>query len=287
MSINSYAYFEELYASIKPIRGRDTEVRPIGDRRRDWETIIRKLQADGTHSYIARLYNTDVVEYFANGDVVLRVGTWPTVSTAEFMATHSPFAAWKKHNKVWVRVRDNQGFAEGLAYPVMGDELRLIQTGEHKYAPAEPVLINKKVVDRARAKEARELLKPFMSWVKTFLMLSDGWVMHETCKQALGFGERGYTESMSMQYAYNMLTDPDPGMEPEGVYLKVLCCMALVHVARDESRVAEKTRWRAYVDVRIQYEDVRTVFHNWVRKHGDVHNIVQVKPDSVAIYNAA
>jgi hypothetical protein len=92
---------------------------------------------------------------------------------------------------------------------------------------------------------------------------------------------------MSMQYAYNVLTDPDPGMEPEGVYLKVLCCMALVHVARDESRVAEKTRWRAYVDVRIRYEDVRTVFHNWVRKHGDVHNIVQVKPDSVAIYNVA
>ena len=288
MSINSYAYFEELYASIKPIRGRDTEVRPIGDRRRDWETIIRKLQADGTHSYVARLYNTDVVEYFANGDVVLRVGTWPTVSTAEFMATHSPFAAWKKHNKVWVRVRDNQGFAEGLAYPVMGDELRLIQTGEHKYAPAEPVLINKKVVDRARAKEARELLKPFMSWAKTFLTLSDGWVMHETCKQALGFSERGYDATIvSMQHAYDALVEPDPDMEPEDVYLQVLCSLAVAHIVRDESRVAEKTRWRAYVDVRIQYEDVRTVFHNWVRKHGDVHNIVQVQPDSVAIYNAA
>jgi len=290
MSINSYAYFEELYASIKPIRGRGTEIRPIGKRRRDWETITRKLQADGTYSYVARLHNTDVVEYFANGDVVLRVGTWPTVSTAEFMATYSPFAAWKQHNKVWVRVgvsRQQSGRA-GLAYPVVGDELRLIQTGEHEYRTAEPVLINKKVVDRAKAKEARELLKPFMSWAKTFLTLSDGWVMHETCKQALGFSERGYNGTIvSMQQAYDALVEPDPDMEPEDVYLQVLCSLAVAHIARDEARVAEKTRWRAYVDMRIRYEDVRTVLHNWVRKYGDVHNIVQVEPDSVAIYNAA
>lgn len=37
---SSYKFYEEKYNKTKPIRGRSTDVRPIGERRRDWETII-------------------------------------------------------------------------------------------------------------------------------------------------------------------------------------------------------------------------------------------------------
>ena len=36
----SYTHYKNLWESVKPIRGRSVEVRPIGERRRDWEQIV-------------------------------------------------------------------------------------------------------------------------------------------------------------------------------------------------------------------------------------------------------
>lgn len=290
MSINSYAYFEELYAGVKPIRGRSVEVRPIGERRRDWEQIVRRFQPDGSVSYAVRLYQTDVVEYYPNGDVVVRTKGWHTPSTAEFIAMHSPFACWKQDNKLWVRVRET-------VYPI-GDELRFKQVGEHKYEPTELVVINKKVVDREKSKAAREPLKPFMKWAKTFLKMSDGWVMHETCKEGLGWSEdeRGYvTRGMSVGDVYKMLTTQQD-VQPDAVYLKALCVLAQFHAPRWESRVAQQhlqqhpinPPWasKRFVDVRTDFNWIQSALHTWLRKHGDVHQIVQVQPGPKAIHGA-
>ena len=291
MSINSYEFFEELYAGIKPIRGRSEQVRPIGERRRDWEQIVRKVQPDGSASYAARLYQTDVVEYYANGDVVVRTGGWATPSTAEFIHEHSPFACWKRYSKVWVRVRGNPDAP--MAYPV-GGELRFKQVGEHKYEPVEPVVIRKRVVDRDKAKLAREPLKPFVAWAKMFLKLSDGWVMHETCKEALGWREDNYiTRNMSLEKVYEVLTAPPQYIEPETVYLQVLCSMAISHIPGREWRVSQaylastgKPPWasRCFSDFRIDPSQVQQVLHTWLRNHGDVHRIVEVSPSDKAIH---
>lgn len=294
MSINSYAYFEELYAGVKPIRGRSVEVRPIGERRRDWEQIVRNVQADGSVSYAARLWATDVVEYFPDGDVVVRTKGWQTPSTAEFIDMHSPFTCWKQNNKLWVRVR---GTADApTAYPV-GDELRLKQVGEHRYEPHEPIVIHKKVVNREKSKAAREPLKPFMKWAKTFLKMSDGWVMHETCKEALGWDEsmQGYvTRGMSLEKIYEMLTRQQD-VEPDAVYLTALCLLAHQHLPRWESRVAQTfgatkggPPWgsKTFVDIRTDFNWAQSKFHGWLRKNGDVHDIVQVSPSDKAIHGA-
>ena len=295
MSINSYAYFEELYAGVKPIRGRSEQVRPIGKRHRDWEQVVRRVQADGSASYAVRLYQTDVVEYYPNGDVVVRTGGWQTPSTAEFIHAHGPFTCWKQNNKVWVRVRGTTDEPE--VYPVRG-ELRFKQVGEHKYEPAEPVVIHKKVVNREKAKLAREPLKPFMKWAKTFLTMSDGWVMHETCKEeeALGWSEdnQGYiTRGMSVGTVYEMLTRQRE-VEPETVYLTALCVLAQFHMPRLETRVAQTYHlpppasppWgsKRFVDVRTDFSDLQSTLHTWLRKHGDVHQIVQVEPGGKAIH---
>jgi len=42
MSIEQYNLMKSLYERTKPIRGRPHEVRPISDRRRDWEQVVQE-----------------------------------------------------------------------------------------------------------------------------------------------------------------------------------------------------------------------------------------------------
>jgi hypothetical protein len=51
------------------------------------------------------------------------------------------------------------------------------------YKPEKPIVIEKVVVDRTKAKDAREKIKPFIDWAKSFNKLTDGWVMLETREQ--------------------------------------------------------------------------------------------------------
>jgi hypothetical protein len=177
----SYEYYEKLWADTKPIRGRVEVTKPIGQRRRTWETI-EKREGD---VYACHLYHTDVVNYYPDGSVGLRAEIWSTPTTAEFMTINSPFYVYKKHSKLWVRTYKEDGGA--LVYPVPEKgELRLYANvigSQVVYEPKETIIIKKSVVDRVKAKDARMKIKGFLDWAKTFNKLSDGWVAHETREQ--------------------------------------------------------------------------------------------------------
>lgn len=292
--MNSYEAYKNLYDKVKPIRGRSTEVRPIGNRRRDWEQITRKVLPNGSFSYVARLYGTDVVEYLPDGSIILRSGGWSTPSTAEFIHEHSPFMCWKQHKRLWIRVRNED---DVKAYPV-GDELHM-KWHEGGYVPAQPIVIHKRVVDRDKAKIARKRCEPFLQWVKTFLALSDGWVMHETCKDVLG--EHGKDAVTLPRYAdfharstqpvalYEQIVCPGAG---DPVFLRVLCLMTHAHLNVLEDRVAEIVDFRvsgiprgiAFRDKRVDFFHVRDVVNRWLRQFGDVDKVVATEPTDKAIY---
>lgn len=176
----SYEYYKQVWADTKPIRGRVEVTKPIGQRRRTWETI-EKREGD---VYACHLYHTDVVNYYPDGSVGLCCGSWATPTTAEFMGLHSPFNVYKRHSKLWVTV---YGTDAPKVYPVPEKgELRLyanVVGSQVVYEPKETITIKKSVVDRVKAKEAREKLRGFLDWAKTFNKLSDGWIAHETREQ--------------------------------------------------------------------------------------------------------
>lgn len=297
MSKVSYEHYAKRYETTKPIRGRSTDVRPIGQRRRDWETITKKAIDEGMWSYSAHLYSTECVEYLPNGDVILRSGGWPTPTTAEFIDTHSPFHCWKQGGKLWIRARS---FKDVTAYPLNG-ELRMNWKGEHNYAPATEVVINKQVIDRVKAKAAREPIKPFLDYAKTMLTLSDGWVMHETKKIVLGWqGDKPEDYAYSLGYVsehglYEALM-AQQDIEPEQVYMQTICRMAGAHIEYEECRIAEQyefevsghgrtwTRRKEFKDYRISFERLKRKMYSLVQKHEDVHKIVQVKPTNKGMY---
>ena len=68
-------------ASIKPIRNRSPEIKPIGDRRNQHK-IIRK-NPDG--SIACRLYRTDVVTFHPDGRIEVRWGGYVTQTTRSFI----------------------------------------------------------------------------------------------------------------------------------------------------------------------------------------------------------
>jgi hypothetical protein len=214
MNINFYESYKNLYDSIKPIRGRDVDVRPLGQRRRDWETIEKRGD-----NYACKLYDTDVVTYYPDGSVGLVAGVWATPLTAEFMHTNSPFYAYKKYKKLWIRVQAPDGDKH---YPIPEEgELLMRRTGEidgiPAYEPSEPIVIQQRVVDRAKAKEAREKIKPFLEWAKMFMKLSDGWVMNETREQ---FCSKVETAHWRMQYHYAL---------PEGIVMHQYYGASFIH----------------------------------------------------------
>jgi len=176
--------------------------------------------------------------------------------------------------------------------------------GDYHYEPAEKVVINKRVVDRDKAKAAREPFKPFLEFAKTMLAMSDGWVMHETCKQVLGWkGDKSedYTYALEKIYdkeLYSVLTAPQQEIDVQQRYLQILCRMTTGDlVDSDGRRLAERftytvqfhdgrsfPREREFYDYKIDFEKLKRKVYLVVEKKSDVHTIVQVEPTDKGMY---
>jgi hypothetical protein len=131
--MNYYNHYKSLYESVKPIRGRAFDVRPIGKRRRDWETI--RMNGDVVECV---LYQTPVVRYYPDGKIGVDTGGWVTPSTAEFMYTHSPFVCRKRNNKIQVNPLGRHT-EDAKYYPLPEhSETVFVLTSDNKYAPRLP-----------------------------------------------------------------------------------------------------------------------------------------------------
>ena len=179
MSIELHQRFKELFDKVKPIRGRATEVRPFGERRRDWEEVIKRAQPDGTNAYGAKMHSTDVVLVFANGDIQFNCGGWATPTTAAFMGNliHG-MNVYKRYNKLWLqRQVGTEKFIALLDKPVMVRWDTTNPNYEH-YRLDAPSIAKQKIMDPAKTKIARAPVKGFIAYVRLMMKIMDGWVTH-------------------------------------------------------------------------------------------------------------
>lgn len=283
---NYYQDFKNLHDNIKPIRGRAEEVRPIGQRRRCWERI--EMDEDVV---ACRLYDTQVVRYYPDGRIGVQCDTWATPLTADFIHTHSPWQCFKRHNKLWIVVPSETDKYKYYPVPNKG-ELQMRLEGAH-WVPVGDVVVEKLVVNRQKAKDARAPYKPFLKWAKAFLTMSDGWIMHETRKEVLGFvpNMRGFTHCVHEPTLLDMMLD-------EEKYLIALCHMLSRRGDSVASRVAEnvpvewefgdgskRTFTTEYHDMRFKFELLSGRVRRMIDKHADIHDKVQVDVKSNAQTN--
>lgn len=128
----TYAEAVAKFNEVKPIRGSD--VRPIGNRRDKHMQILMDEQSKEVR---CRLYNTDVVTFRPNGEVVLRFNGWSSNTTIEFISAILRIHVRKFDNLIWLREMKDGEIEE---YPLdsHGDNLltpmlRLKNIENHKY----------------------------------------------------------------------------------------------------------------------------------------------------------
>lgn len=78
----NHRHAKQIYDSVKPIRGRSPEVRPLGNRK-DADTYSVRMNGDDVEFV---LYQTPVITYKPNGEIVLRTNGWASVSTHQFIS---------------------------------------------------------------------------------------------------------------------------------------------------------------------------------------------------------
>jgi hypothetical protein len=296
MSDVIYKFYKDKFDSTKPIRGRAEEIRPLGKRRRDWEKITRKDLGQGWFAYCAKLYNTECVEFHPNGDIVVRTDGWSTPSTADFIHTHSPFVCFKKNKKLWVRYVNHGSDEERARLYPLTPQIHFKWLGGNNYEPAEEIKVKKLVINRSKAKAAREPIKPFLSWVKTFLAMSDGWVMHESRKQILGWSGHGFTnKDLDNKETLNSLVNALTQAEPELAYMRVLCewCPSLLGDRRNAEAIPREYEWGGnkhihtldYYDYRVSFDPIKRRIYKLVESQANVHDVVELKPTDKAMTN--
>lgn len=163
IAIRSYAAALRHYDRVKPIRGRATEVRPIGDRRRDQFAIHKR--PDNKEVYL-RMYNTDVITYHEDRRVSVR--TYNSTSTVQFADRHLPVGlrATSRNGTMYVDCRTAgtfgySSYAEGIEPLVFRPCSEGLGTWELVSTPAPQT---RHVLNRVRTRKIREQLELFFKY---------------------------------------------------------------------------------------------------------------------------
>jgi len=300
MSLEKFNHFKDRYNNTKPIRGRATDIRPIAQRRRDWEQVVKRyvveegaLDVEGGEAYGAHLYRTDCVLYLANGALHIKTDGYETPTTAEFINRYIPrdMRCYKKYNKIWVEYK-------GQAY-VMDSKKATVFNYSHltdTYAIENPIRLEQKVIDRTKMKTARDKLKGFRDYAKVMLKLADGWLSNDLVEQhATGqadyYGRRpfeldgkkydrwGLSGSINATTASELYQSMCIATQEE--YPKLLCIICASSQAK-ESRVCktidvERTDYQG--NKRMEQQDIREYQYDYKTVDNRINYIIKQVAD--------
>ena len=102
--VMTYTEALKIYNEVKPLRGRSPEVRPLGERR-DADTYQIRKSGEAVELV---LYKTPVITFTPDGEVVLYVSTYSTVSTHQFIHRVLGIGASGVRNKTLLNINGNR-----------------------------------------------------------------------------------------------------------------------------------------------------------------------------------
>ena len=159
--IRDYAEALHREENIKPIRG--TSLKPIGPRRYN-NMLIRK---DADANIHCRLYDTDVVTFKPDGEIVVRINGWASTTTTEFASAVLGETFVLIRNHVWVKARwpDDSGGERG-DFPLLthGENL-FSRRDDGRFRILNPQIHKVHRINRAGANNVRARYASFRSYV--------------------------------------------------------------------------------------------------------------------------
>ena len=162
--------------SVKPIRGRSPECKPIGKRTKTQATI-RRLDNDGI---ACRLYDTDVVTYHKDGTIEIYLNGYATQSTIAFIEEILGVRACIQHNYAWVGATLPGANTVGWYALDAGavNSFKRNGQGDLEFQNSTPTI--KHYINRARANNVRKQFKAFKTYiVQTMRLRDDGFSAQE------------------------------------------------------------------------------------------------------------
>lgn len=172
-TIKDYDTAKRVFERIKPWRNYPDTQRPLRKRSEQHKTIVHDTWAD---TYAARLYNTDVVTYHKDGTIDAQ--TWGSRMTMEFFDAVAPFGmgATSVRGAMFIHVQTTTGWVN--VQPERGTlSFRRVEKDSSVFEILNRDNVRpqyRKLVDRARAKEVREAIRPFLDWCRAIVALKGG-----------------------------------------------------------------------------------------------------------------
>lgn len=173
--LRNYKEAAKWEAVVKPIRGRATECKPVGDRNKPYASIRKE---ETTNDIVVQLYRTDLVRWKPDGTIIVNQGGYESQTTRKWLNALLPwyFGSFQGTTIVWgiSLVNENQPMMhlreDNIFVPVEREGPNYVSF--YRFTNPKPCVIHTK--NRAKAKEVRARYAPFIRYVKNIKKLMGG-----------------------------------------------------------------------------------------------------------------
>jgi len=160
----TYAQAKRTYDRSVPIRGRAAEFRPLG-RRKDVDTYWCRMKQDGSEDIQFMLYQTAVLTFKKDGDVVIQTNGYSTISTHEFINHVLPMVSCKgQRNNTVLEIRENK-------FVVPKNQAMTLRMVDNWWTVPEPIDSYEYRLDRKAAKDVRAKYKDFYTYANSMVKI--------------------------------------------------------------------------------------------------------------------
>lgn len=194
----TYAKAKTIYEKSVPIRGRAAEFRPLG-RRKDVDTYWCRMKQDGSEDIQLMLYQTAVITFKKDGDVVVQTNGYSTQSTHEFINHVLPMVSCRgQRNTTVLEIRENK-------FIVPKNKAMTLRMVDNWWTVPEPIDSYEYKLDRKAAKEVRAKYKDFYTYVNSMVKIRSviqeppRWAQNQTPYPAIEFDPKEFTDMLGFE----------------------------------------------------------------------------------------
>lgn len=156
----SHAEAKRIHDNSAPVRGRDKEIRPLGERRYVDSYSVR-MGKDNAVELV--LYQTPVVTFKPNDDIIINPDGWVSVSTRQFIQQVLGLSCYSRNGKMIIEVNGEKHLCDKPLTVRRQDGKLVVTDGyEARYG----YRLNRKAANNVRAR-----YKEFIQYFKGFLAL--------------------------------------------------------------------------------------------------------------------
>jgi hypothetical protein len=186
-AINGYQEAKAHFEKVNPIRGRANTVKPLGrNRRYTWYLITESIianQAENSEykTYACELYGTRCVEYYPNGDIVLRNGGWQTPTSYAFIGySIRDIGRMISVSGKWYFINNHN------EHILFKNELHLVKGEDGDYRAKTQTQEFRHSVNRKAMNAIRKKYKPFLEYARNALLISNFYDRIEVAEASHG-----------------------------------------------------------------------------------------------------